>query len=386
MALNFGLDNTGFTAPRYDEILDSIETDMQAKFGNDIVLTSNSNFGIIARLMSWYIYQVIDQLQQTYYSGFVSTATGTALDRLANNVGITRKVAMPATGQVTIKTSGEYLLQAGEQFETDGGVMYELIGDTLTSKQSDGSYQAIGDIQCIDAGSLGNTAAGTVTIMSNPDDNVLSVTNPSAIGGGQDDEGDEDFRKRIITESKSTESATINGLETALLGLSGVRQVKIETVAESDNSADSIYIYCLGGDKKAIAQTIAQHVALGAQLKGDVTEKVADYTGQLRDYSFSYAQELPIYATVEVTKTTAWDADNGPSQIKSAVADYINTLNMGNTVRWTKAYPEIYNVNGVDEADVKIGTSADSVASKDITVASRQVATCREANVKVVVK
>lgn len=52
LALNFGLDSTGFTAPTYDEILDSIETDMQAKFGNDIVLTSNSNFGIIARLMS----------------------------------------------------------------------------------------------------------------------------------------------------------------------------------------------------------------------------------------------------------------------------------------------------------------------------------------------
>lgn len=386
MALNFGLDNTGFTAPTYDEILDSIETDMQAKFGNDIVLTSNSNFGIIARLMSWYIYQVIDQLQQTYYSGFVSTATGTALDRLANNVGITRKVAMPAFGQITIKTSGEYLLQAGEQFETDGGVMYELIGDTMTSKQSDGSYQATGDIQCIDAGSLGNTAAGTVTIMSNPDDNVLSVTNPSAIGGGQDDESDEDFRKRIITESKSTESATINGLETALLGLSGVRQVKVETVSESDNSENSVYIYCLGGDKNAIAQTIAQHVALGVQLKGDVTEQVADYTGQLRDYSFSFAQELPIYATVEVTTNTAWDSDNGPSQIQSAVADYINTLNMGDTVRWTKAYPDIYNVNGVEEADVKIGTSADSVASADITVASRQVATCQEANVKVVVK
>lgn len=386
LALNFGLDNTGFTAPTYDEILDSIETDMQAKFGNDIVLTSNSNFGIIARLMSWYIYQVIDQLQQTYYSGFVSTATGTALDRLANNVGITRKVAMPAFGQITIKTSGEYLLQAGEQFETDGGVMYELIGDTMTSKQSDGSYQATGDIQCIDAGSLGNTAAGTVTIMSNPDDNVLSVTNPSAIGGGQDDESDEDFRKRIITESKSTESATINGLETALLGLSGVRQVKVETVSESDNSENSVYIYCLGGDKNAIAQTIAQHVALGVQLKGDVTEQVADYTGQLRDYSFSFAQELPIYATVEVTTNTAWDSDNGPSQIQSAVADYINTLNMGDTVRWTKAYPDIYNVNGVEEADVKIGTSADSVASADITVASRQVATCQEANVKVVVK
>ena len=387
MALNFGLDDTGFTAPTYEEILDNIEGDLQTKFGTDIVLTPNSNFGIIARLMSWYIFQLIDQLQQTYYSGFVSTASGTALDRLANNVGLTRKVEMPATGQVVIKTSGEYLLQAGELFETDGGVMYELIGDTLTSKQSDGSYQAIGDVQCVEAGSLGNSAANTVTIVSNPDDNIISVSNPAPMGGGQDNETDEEFRKRIIAESKSTELTTVNGLETALLNLSGVRQVKVETVAgATDDAPNLVYIYCLGGDRKAIARTIADHVALGIQLKGDITEKVADYTGQLRDYSFSYAKELPIYATVKVTTNTSWDADNGPSQIKSAVADYINSLNMGDTVRWTKAYPRIYDVYGVEEADVEIGTSADQTASADISVESRQVATCKPDNVKVVVK
>lgn len=387
MALNFGLDDTGFTAPTYDEILDSIEGDLQTKFGTDIVLTPNSNFGIIARLMSWYIFQLIDQLQQTYYSGFVSTASGTALDRLANNVGLTRKVEMPATGQVVIKTSGEYLLQAGELFETDGGVMYELIGDTLTSKQNDGSYQATGDVQCVEAGSLGNSAANTVTIVSNPDDNIISVSNPAPMSGGQDNETDEEFRKRIIAENKSTESATVNGLETALLNLSGVRQVKVETVAgATDDASNSIYIYCLGGDRKAIARAIADHVALGTQLKGDITEKVADYTGQLREYSFSFAKELPIYATVKVTTNTGWDADNGPSQIKSAVADYINSLNMGDTVRWTKAYPRIYDVYGVEEADVEIGTSADQTASADIIVESRQVATCNPDNIKVVVK
>ena len=106
----------------------------------------------------------------------------------------------------------------------------------------------------------------------------------------------------------------------------------------------------------------------------------------MRDYSFSFAKELPIYATVKVTTDTSWDTDNGPSQIKSAVADYINSLNMGDTVRWTKAYPRIYDVYGVEEADVEIGTSASQTASADIIVASRQVATCNPDNVKVVVE
>ena len=45
MALNFGLDDTGFTALTYDEILDSIEGDLQTKFGNDIVLTPFGGIG-----------------------------------------------------------------------------------------------------------------------------------------------------------------------------------------------------------------------------------------------------------------------------------------------------------------------------------------------------
>lgn len=387
MSLNFGLSETGFVAPTYEELLDDIESDFQTKFGTDIALGPNTNFGILARSLAWYLYQLIGQLQDVYYSAFVSTASGTALDRLADNVGITRKVAMPATGQLLITTDGEYLLQAGEEFETEGGVLYELIGDTTTTLQTDGkTYSAMADVQCEDTGELGNSPAGTVTLMANPDDMVLSVTNPQPMGGGQDDETDEAFRARIISESKSTESATVSGLETALSNLPGVKQVKI-TVAEntSGNASDLVYIYVLGGSGQQIADAIAEHVALGTQLRGSETYQVADYTGVKRDYRFSWATSVPIYAQINITKNSAWNGKTSAGEVQEAVANYVNSLTMGSTVRWTKLFPAIYAIDGVEEAEVTIGKTAESLASADIALANEEAPTCSADQVKVVV-
>lgn len=387
MSLNFGLSETGFVAPTYEELLDDIESDFQTKFGTDIALGANTNFGILSRSFAWYLYQLIGQLQDVYYSAFVSTASGTALDRLADNVGISRKVAMPATGQLLIVTDGEYLLQAGEEFETEGGVLYELIGDTTTTLQADGkTYSAMADVQCEDTGELGNSPAGTVTLMANPDDMVLSVTNPQPMGGGQDDETDEAFRARIISESKSTESATVGGLETALSNLPGVKQVKI-SVAEntSGNASDLVYIYVLGGSGQQIADAIADHVALGTQLRGSETYQVADYTGAKRDYSFSWATSVPIYAQVKITKNSAWNVETSAGEVQEAVADYVNSLTMGSTVRWTKLFPAIYAIDGVEEAEVTIGKAASSLASADIALGDEEAPTCSANQVKVVV-
>lgn len=294
---------------------------------------------------------------------------------------------MPATGQLKIVTDGEYLLQAGEEFETEGGVLYELIGDTTTALQVDGkTYSAMADVQCEDTGELGNSPAETVTLMANPDDMVLSVTNPQPMGGGQDDETDEAFRARIISESKSTESATASGLETALSNLPGVKQVKI-SVAEntSGNASDLVYIYVLGGSGQQIADTIADHVALGTQLRGSETYQVADYTGVKRDYSFSWATSVPIYAQINITKNSAWNVETSAGEVQEAVADYINGLTMGSTVRWTKLFPAIYAIDGVEEAEVTIGKAVNSLTSADIALGDEEAPTCAANQVKVVV-
>ena len=93
---NFGLTDQGYLAPSYEELLDSVQDDFLRVFPSDLVLTSNSNAGILSRLIAWREYEQIQAQQQVYYSAFVSTATGSALDRLGANVDLPRKVDQPA--------------------------------------------------------------------------------------------------------------------------------------------------------------------------------------------------------------------------------------------------------------------------------------------------
>lgn len=117
MAIKYGLTANGFISPTFEEILDSIEADFRTRFGDDIVLTSNSMFGIIARLMAWRERDTWNQLQEVYYSSFINTGTETALDRQGANVGVTRKVEEPSYGVIKVVTDGEYEVQAGEVFQ-----------------------------------------------------------------------------------------------------------------------------------------------------------------------------------------------------------------------------------------------------------------------------
>ena len=88
MAIKFGITDKGFISPTYEEWLDSIQDDLKSRFGDDIALSSNSNFGIIAEMFAWRLTEIAQQLELVYYSGFFSTANDTALDRLGATLAL----------------------------------------------------------------------------------------------------------------------------------------------------------------------------------------------------------------------------------------------------------------------------------------------------------
>lgn len=206
MAIKFGLTNRGYIAPTFAEWLDDIEDDFRSRFGDDIVITSNSNFGILARIFAWRLTEISQQMEYVYNSGFYSTAMDSALDRLGNNIGIFRKVARPAHTDIKIQTDGEYLVQAGEQFETDDGIVFDLTQDVVTTQDKDGNWFGTGPLESEETGAMNNVEANTIVNVSDPDPNVLAVTNPEKASDGQDDEDDETFRQRLIMENSAKPS------------------------------------------------------------------------------------------------------------------------------------------------------------------------------------
>ena len=390
MASDFGLHKRGFVAPTYEEVLDSVMDDFQQRFGTDIVLTSNSNFGIIARLIAWRETLLIQELQKTYYSAYISTATESSLDRLGANLDLPRKVATPSFADIEIKTEEEYLIQAGEQFETADGVLFDLIKDVVTSKNSDGTYTGIGTVQSVDTGAYNNVLPNTITIMYNPDENVVSVTNPEKAAGGQDYEDDATYRARLIMENVAKPGPSAAGIKSALMNLSGARQVNVveNPNAEANQYGDppySVHIYVLGGKEQDIAQCLVDNVAAGITMAGTKQITAPDNTGTPQTVSFDFAKDKPIYATVQIRTNEEWNADEGVQDVKQAIADYVNNLLMGQEVYLTKIYPSIYSIPGVGEAKVQIGTDPNHLYDKDIATEPFEAVSCNTDNIQVTI-
>ena len=385
---SFGLHKRGFLAPTYEEILDSVEDDLMQRFGTDIVLTSNSNFGIIARLIAWRETLLIKELQRTYYSAYISTATESSLDRIGANLDLPRKVDEHSFANIQVETDEEYLLQAGEQFETEDGIVFDLIKDMTTSKDADGKCIGVGVVQSVDTGEYTNVPANSITIISNPNEDVISVTNPEKAAGGQDYEDDPTYRARLIMENVAKPGPTSAGIKSALMNVSGVRQVNIIENPNADvdqygNTPYSVHVFVLGGRKEDIAQCLVDRVAAGITMDGSIEYPAKDATGNWQKVKFDYAKDKPIYVKVDLRTTDEWNVDSGVDDIKQTVADYINGLLMGDTVYLTKIYPAVYQIDGVGEARVQIGTSLDKLGDDDIATQPFEAVSCDPDNIEV---
>ena len=356
----------------------------------DLVMTSNSNAGILARLFARREKAAWEQQQLTYYSAFISTATGASLDYIGGNLGLKRKVDEPSFAQIKITTQGEYLIQAGEQYETEDGYLFTLLKDILTKKQEDGSWSGTGWVQCEETGKETNVPANSITVEANPDDEIISVTNPEKAGGGQDLETDDVYRERLRMENAARPGSTTAGIRSALMNLPGVREVNIvqNPFAEADkygNPPYSVHIYCLGGNKQDIADCLADYIAAGITMVGRQELMVKDATGNPLKINFDFATEKSIYAKVVINTTDAWNIDQGADDIKYSVADYINELQMGDPLYITRLYGPVYAIEGVDDASITIGTEPDKLTNVDVKQKDFEDAICDPENVEVVV-
>lgn len=384
---NFGLTDQGYLAPSYEELLDSVQDDFLRVFPSDLVLTSNSNAGILSRLIAWREYEQIQAQQQVYYSAFVSTATGSALDRLGANVGLPRKVDRPASATLTIVTDGEYLIEAGTQFETEDGYIFDLTDDVLTTQKGD-TWQAVGNAEAEDTGEVTNVEPNTITIVYNPDESIISVTNPEKASGGQDYEEDPQYRARLIAENANQPSPTLNGVRSALLNVQGVREVNIvenqfATADKYGNPPYSVHIYCLGGTKQDIADCLIEHIAVGITLTGTVECDAVDAAGNTKQVYFDYATDRPIFVNVKIKTNAEWNVDEGSNHVKDTIVDFINQLKMGDTVYLTKLYPQIYAIPGIDDAKITLGTDKAALSDDDIKLDKFEAPSCTTDNVEV---
>ena len=149
------------------------------------------------------------------------------------------------------------------------------------------------------------------------------------------------------------------------------------------NPPYSVHIYCLGGKKQDIADCLISHIAVGVTLTGSVECDAVDAAGNTKQVYFDYATDRPVFVNVKIKTNAEWNVDEGSDYVKETVVNFVNSLQMGDTVYLTKLYPEIYAIAGIDDAKITLGTDKTVLSDNDIVLDKFEAPSCTTDDVEV---
>jgi uncharacterized phage protein gp47/JayE len=388
------LDENGFSKKTYSDLLSEMEAKAKELFGEDVNTKAYTPLGIILRIFAWFLSIVWDNIERVYNSRFIKKAEGVQLDYHGGNRNLPRE---PATNSyTTLQFSGApgYQIETGREFSTKSGIYFMLIEDVVLDANGNGSGQAVS----VETGAQNNVGANTITEQAEPVEEIYTVTNPIPATGGTDKETNDSYKKRLLQANEGGGKSTANAVISALLNVPGVQSAtavfnKTMEVDADGNPPKSVHAYVLGGTKEDIAAALFDSVSGTSQTVGQEEVTVKDISGDDHVVRFDYAEEVPIYVRLTIKTNPKFETD-GVTQLKDCIVGKIggtdskgviqNGLGMGQTVVISQLYNAVYQVNGLDDVTIEIGTDSTNLGTSNITIAKRQVARASFDNIEVI--
>ncbi|TXE21968.1 hypothetical protein FOT62_25255 [Serratia marcescens] len=379
---------SGISAPDYQTILKTLTGYFQQIYGDDVYLDPDSKDGQMVSIYARGIHDANNSAIAVYNSFSPATAQGRGL---ASNVKINGIAVTPASrstadvrivGQVgTLITNGTVRDSNGISWSLPASVVIGIDGAvTVTATcQIDGAVVA---------------PAGSITEIGTPTRGWQSVTNPAAATAGRKVETDAELRQRQSKSVAIPSLTVLDGIMGAVATLDGVeryRGYENDTSVEDANGLPphSISLVVAGGDAAAIAKTIATKKTPGGGTYGTTTISVTDKYGIVHPISFFRPTSVDIFARVEIKALQGYTSAVG-EEIRTAVAAYINEIEIGDPVYLTRLFLPA-NLNGsadsatFDITDLQIGTSPGSLAPANVIIGFNAAAACSPDNIVVVV-
>lgn len=377
----------GFKRKRYADTLEEVLENARQQFGDDKNLSARSPLGIILRIFSWFLSIMYQLAEKVYYSGYIDTAEGSSLDRLVPFAAIRRRPPERAnTDDFIIAGDPNTVVEAGFLVGREDDFLYE----TTETVVLDTDGLATVSIRAVLGGAIGNAQPHTITEVINPIVGVDSVTNPTLVSGGRDQETDPELRERYKLSLSAGGSPTVNGIRASVLGVEGVRTATVVENNTSEVDTDgrppkSFETYVLGGESEDIAHAIFNRKAAGIEPYGTEEVTLMDDSGNEQLVRFSYSEQIPIYMNLEI-QTDASFPLNGHEQIRTNIIQYIGGVDYdgteytglanGQNVIFTRMISIIHQTPGVTDIPVfNVGTDPDNLSPMNtINIERTQVA------------
>ena len=159
-----------------------------------------NNIGPTAKVIAGAIYEVFGFADYVSRQKFAITADGENLDLHGEELGLTRRPAEPATGQVTLTSTGALAVVLGATFSRIDGVVYRTLASGRLLVAGDLTLDVIAMTDGKTTSAIGGTPLVVVDGVSGT---ATAAVAEDGIAGGTDVEDDEAFRARILFRKRN---------------------------------------------------------------------------------------------------------------------------------------------------------------------------------------
>jgi len=378
--------------PGADAMLDTVQNEWSGVVGDQVQFDESSFEGAIvaaqanSRLQALYLYAERKNALNLQRAG------GDDLDNLGIGLGSYRAAGTPSTVSVTFTKSGSssVTITSGFQAADSNGNVFVLQDTIIISGQT-----ASGTMQRSVVGAV-SVAANSLTQILTPVAGLASITNPLPAVVGLESQSDDSYRNQILTQSGKNGYGFIESIQSAIGQLIGVTGQYIDyndsAISVTRNGvtipANSVFLCVAGGVANDIAKAIYSKKAPGIPTSTGTGVTVISYQNPTNQQTYSYNIFRPTQVVIYVAVTVRQDGGITDvfTAIKTALTNYINSLNIGidvsqpNLIRAvTTAYPSL------SLQSLYLGISPSPTAVTPIEISAIQRAVISAANINVVV-
>ena len=328
-----GLTVDGFEPLTYEEVVGRIESKLEA-LNPGFDFSVDSPDGQHIAIMAFEISQVWDQLDLLYSSFDPRVASGQALKNIGLISGILKSNADRSFAFLTLAGVEGVAVPAATRFSNSDGQVFVSEVDGVIP----GVIRVIADLP----GPVLVPAGGIDTI-DTAVAGLSGITQASDGEVGNEPETEQHYRNRRTESVMASTESVADSLRAKLilLGLDQVSVINNDGANTLDDGTPPGFIHITATDSyitnAQIAETILKYKSLGTPTYGNTSEEVIDSRGYTHTIYFSRAASIRVVLEVDVT-FLGEDFAGAEESIKASLQTYINALETGEDVIWSRLF------------------------------------------------
>lgn len=339
-----------------EQIVENIAIKLREKISDNIDLTDGSVLRTIVESIAAELDLQYWQMEQIYNGSFIDTAYGDDLTELVKILGIERTPPAYANGYVTFRRSApaldDYIIPEGTIVETredlDGNSISYIVKNNVILNKGDMEVDAY--IECMEPGVIGNISENNIITINNPPLGIESVINKEPIIGGREEESDDSLRERAKKVLDTTGLGTVEAITNQISQVSGIEKVSVFDMRRGIGTVDILVL----GDIVPLPESKIR----------ELNEVINSVKAAGIDVLLYEPDVININVELKVYINENIPLDSVYSDIYSAIINYVNNLDIGETLILNQLRKHILNSNS-NIIDIEIITPIKNIIIKD---------------------